>query len=135
MRKKVIKNNMSGLNKNLIGLGISSVSGTIIAVILSFIFSYIFANAETLSESMGAVFVICIFIGGLICGIISARLTNLKGLVSGSIASIIYLLLITIIMLFFANGRLSATTLFLYLGTVIASIIGGIFGANLKRRK
>lgn len=135
--RKIIKKkkDISSFNKNLIGLGISAIFGTIISVILTLLFSYIFANSKTLSDSISVIFVACILVGGLICGIISARLTELKGIISGIISSVIYFLLITIIMLFFADGRLSATTFLLCLGTYVTSIIGGIGGANIKRRK
>ena len=136
MRKTIKKKkDISSFNKNIIGLGISAIVGTVISVILTLLFSHIFANSETLSDSISVIFVGCIIIGGLSCGIISARLTEFKGIISGIVSSVIYLLIITIIMLFFTDGRLSATTLLLYLGTSIASIIGGILGANIKRRK
>ena len=135
--RKIIKkkNDISSFNKNLIGLSLSAVVGTIISVILTLLFSYIFANSETLSDSISVIFVACILFGGLICGIVSARLTEFKGIISGIISSVVYFLLITIIMLFFADGRLSATTFLLCLGIFVVSIIGGILGANIKRRK
>lgn len=137
MRKKVFKrkNDMSSTAKNIIGILLSVAIGILIAVILSLIFSYIFANAETLTDSVGAIFVACIMIGGFFCGIFSSRFTAFKGIVSGVISSIIYSLIITVIMLFFTDGKLSVNTLFLYIGAVIVSIIGGICGANIKRRK
>lgn len=137
MRKKVLKkkNDMSSTTKNITGILLSAIFGTIITVIFSFVFSYIFANAETISKSVGAIFVGCILLGGFFCGVFSSRITNLKGIISGIISSLIYSLIITVIMLFFTDGRLSASTLFMYMGTIVVSAIGGICGANIKRRK
>lgn len=137
MRKKVLKrkNDMSVTAKNIIGIVLSAVIGTVICLILSLIFSYVFANAETLTNSVGAIFVACIMLGGFFSGIFSSRLTAFKGIVAGTLASILYSLIVTVIMLFFADGRLSANTLFLFIGIIVVGIIGGICGANIKRRK
>lgn len=137
MRKNVLKrkNDMSITTKNIIGIVLSAIIGMVISLILSLIFSYIFANAETLTNSVGALFIACLMLGGFFCGMFSSRLTAFKGIVSGVLSSILYSLIITVIMLFFADGRLSANTLFLYIGIIVVGIIGGICGANIKRRK
>lgn len=137
MRKKVLKrkSDLSITTKNIIGIVLSAVIGAALSFILTLVFSYIFANAETLTNSIGAIFIACIMLGGFFCGIFSSRLTAFKGIVSGVLSSILYLLTITLIMLFFADGRLSADTLFLYIGIILVGIIGGICGANIKRRK
>ena len=135
--RKIIKkkNNISSVNKKLVGIGVSSTAGTVITVILTILFSYTFANSETLSNSIGVIFIGCLLVGALICGVISSRMTDFKGIIAGVVSSHIYCLLITVIMLFFSDGKLSANTFFLYLGICFTSAIGGILGANIKRRK
>lgn len=137
MRKKVFKKkkDMSPISKNIIGMTLSAIIGTVIALALSFVFSYTFANAEVLSDSIGAMFVACVLAGGFFCGIFASRLTTFKGIVAGILVSLIYSLFISVIMLFFSNGKLSANTIFLFIGTIIVSAIAGICGANIKRRK
>lgn len=137
MRKKVLKrkNDMSATARNIIGIIISSVIGAVICLILTLVFSYVFANAEVLTNSVSAIFIACIMLGGFFCGALSSRLTAFKGIVSGILTSILYSLIITVIMLFFSDGRLSGNALFLYIGIIIVGIIGGICGANIKRRK
>ena len=137
MRKKMLKrkNDMSATTKNIMGIVMSAVIGTVISLILSLVFSYIFANVEILTNSVSAIFIVCIMFGEFFCGIFSSRLTAFKGIISGVLSSILYSLIITVIMLFFANGRLSTNTLFLYIGILVVGIIGGICGANIKRRK
>lgn len=136
MRKKVIKKgDMSSTAKNITGIIFSAAIGTAICLIISLIFSYCFANAEILTDSFKAFFVASVLLGVFSGGIFSSRLTSLKGIVSGILSSTIYLLIITVIMLFFSSGKLSANTAFLYLGIIIVGIIGGICGANIKRRK
>ncbi len=137
MRKKVLKkkNDIPLTAKNIIGILLSGIIGAIVAVIISLIFSYIFANAETVSKSISAIFVGCILLGAFFCGFFSPRLTMLKGIVSGILSSLLYLFIITVIMLFFTNGRLATSMLFMYAGTIVVSTIGGICGANIKRRK
>ena len=137
MRNKVLKtkNDIPPIRKNIIGLLISGFVSAIISVLFTFIFSYIFVNTETISESLRPMFIGCILLAGFFCGVISSRLTTFKGLISGIISSSIYLLIITIIMLFFSDGRLSANMLFMYFGAILVSGMGGICGANIKRRK
>lgn len=137
MRKKVIKKKteMSSTAKNVTGIVLSSVIGVIITLIISLFFSYIFTNSQTITDSVKAFFIGSVLLGAFFCGLLSARITSFKGIVSGAISSIIFALIITVIMLFFANGRLSANTLFLYIGVIIIGLIGGICGANIKRRK
>lgn len=137
MRKKVFKKkkDISPISKNLIGITLSTIIGTVIALVLSFLFSYIFANAEIISNSVGAMFIACVLVGGFFCGIFASRLTTFKGIIAGIITSLIYSLFITVIMLFFSDGRLLANTIFLFIGIIIVSAIAGICGANIKRRK
>lgn len=137
MRKKVFKKkkDISPISKNVIGMTLSAIIGTVIALMLSFLFSYIFANAEVLSGSIGAMFIACVLVGGFFCGIFASRLTKFKGIIAGILVSLIYLLVITAIMLFFSDGKLSANSIFLFIGTIIVSAIAGICGANIKRRK
>lgn len=137
MRKKVLKkkSNMSSTFKNITGILFSASIGTVICLMISLVFSYIFTKSETISDSVGAIFVACVLFGGFFGGIFSSRFTTLKGIVAGVISSLVYSLIITVIMLCFAEGRLSANTIFLFVGTIVVSVIGGICGANIKRRK
>lgn len=136
MRKKMIKKgDISSTTRNITGIILSAAIGTVICMVISLAFSYIFANAEILTDSFKAFFVASVLLGVFFCGIFSSRLTYLKGIVSGVLSSIIYLLIITVIMLFFSSGKLSANTAFLYLGIIVVGVIGGICGANIKRRK
>ena len=135
--RKIIKkkNNISSVNKKIIGLCISSFIATLITVILTILFSYIFAHIETLSSSISAIFICCVLAGAILCGSISSRITDFKGIIAGVLSALIYCLLITIIMLFFSDGKLMSGTLFLYLAICLTSTIGGILGANIKKRK
>ena len=137
MRKKLNKRkqDLPLTTKNLIGIFLSSIIGVIIAFITTVIISLILKNSAFLPKSISALFVISIVIGAFITGFIASKKCSFKGLISGLISSIPYLFIITIIMLFFSHGKLTTSMLFLYIGGIISSALGGIISANTKRRK
>ncbi len=138
MRKKQnkhSKNNMDENQKRITGLCSASFIGMAITVILTLFLSYILSKSPSISNSVNVFFIASILIGVFVCGFTASRLTRLKGIICGAASSVIYLLIITVIMLFVNNGRLAPTTLFMYLGALLLGIVGGILGANLKRKK
>ncbi len=128
------KTNFSVPVTNIIGLLISSIIGVISVSILSFVISFILTKSSNFPLYTEVYFCGCVGIGALISGFISAKKCNFKGLISGFICSFITIFFITIIMLFFTNGKLSENTLIMFLVIIICSTIGGIVSANTKKR-
>ena len=137
MRKKIArrKSERPVPIKNAIGIAIASVVGTICTVLLTLICSYILMKSEVLSNTVGIYFIACVVCGALLNGFIASKKCTIKGILAGLAASIPFSLAVIIIMLFFTKGQLAFSTLFLCLGIILCSAIGGIFGANTKKRK
>ena len=137
MRKKIARRKRERPTpiKNAIGIATASVIGIICTVLLSVICSYILMKSEVLSDTVGLYFIACVLCGAILNGFTASKKCTVKGILSGLIASIPFSLTVIIIMLFFTKGQLSFNTLFLCLGIVLCSTVGGIFGANTKRRK
>lgn len=121
--------------KNVIGVTVSSVISVIISIIISLIFSLIISKSSELPDSLLLYFIGCIALGSLAGGILSSKLCSFKGIISGLICSMPTSLLITFIMLFFSSGKLDEKTIFMYVIVIVSSVMGGIIGANTKRRK
>lgn len=137
MRKKIAKRKIElpVTTKNIIGILLSSGIGFITVFLLTLAASLVLTKSSVISNSATIYFIGSVAISSLITGFTASKRCTLKGLLSGIIASLLLIVLITIMMLFFSHGRLIHETGFLYLGIIIFSAIGGIAGANTKRRK
>lgn len=126
--------NMMPIQKIII-TAVSGAVGTVISVLLTLIFSVVLSKSPTLSDKSGVYFIISVLLGGFVCGVISSRKSRLKGIVAGALSSLFFCLFIFALMLIFSHGQLIQQTAFLAAATVILCVIGGICGANMKRRK
>ena len=137
MRKKIArrKKERPVPIKNAVGIAVASTVGIIFTVLLTLICSCILMKSEVLSDSVGIYFIACVLCGAFLNGFTASKKCTVKGIVAGLVGSIPFSLAIIIIMLFFTKGQLAFNTLFLCLGIILCSTIGGISGANTKRRK
>ena len=137
MHKKIAKRKKETpiSTKNIKGIMISNVIGIITIILLTIVGSFILTKSSTLVNSSAIYFIGSIAIGALITGFVASKKCEFKGVVSGIISSLILIFLLTIIMLVFSNGRLISQVAILYIEIVVFSTIGGIIGANTKRRK
>ena len=123
------------VNKNFLGLSISNFAGLVFVVILTLLLSAIISKTAILTNSIGAYFICSIMISSIVVGFIASKKSELKGIISGVVSSIIFSFIVTILMLLFSRAQLIPKTIFLYIAIVIWGTIGGIVGANTKRRK
>ena len=136
MRKKLVKRKEYPLViENAIGIVVSSVIGLIVTFVLSFLISLFLYNSLNLPENLHFYLASAIILGAFTNGFVSSFKCKLKGLVSGLIASIPFCLFLIIALLSFSNGQITSNTGFLYALIFIFSTLGGILGANTKRRK
>ena len=137
MGKKIAKrkNELPVSTKNIIGILFSSIIGFLTIIIITLIISLILTKSTALTNSIAIYFIGAVTIGALLTGFIASKKCELKGIVSGVIASLPLIFLITITMLIFSHGRLIPKTAILYVGIIFFSAIGGIISANTKRRK
>ena len=137
MQKKLSrrKKELTNTTKNIVGIIISSAFGFIMTLIATFMMSFLISKSQKMPGYIGALFLISVSFGCILSGVIASRKCNFKGIISGLTCSFPNALLITVTMLFFTNGNVNEKTIFLYLLIILCSGIGGIIGANMKRRK
>ncbi len=136
MRKKLAKRKeYPEIIENFIGITISSVIGILITFLLSIFFSFILNKSQNLPESLTWYLMGVIIVGAFSNGFLSTFRCKLKGIVSGLVCAILFALFITIALLVFSDGQIEAKTGIIYLMIFVFSALGGILGANTKRRK
>lgn len=131
------KRNISFPNNtnNILGILISALIGTVFTFLLTLILSYIISKTSVLPAYLKIYFSICVGLGSIVCGFISSKKCNYKGVISGVLSSIPNLILIFFIILIFSDGQLKLDILIIFFVSILSSSFGGIVGANTKRRK
>lgn len=138
MRKKLKpkgKTTDSALTKNIIGTALTSVISIIILSVLTSIIALILLKSETVAESYIMYFYFITVLSSFVGGFISSKSCTLKGIFSGLISSVAFNFFLTIILLFASKGHIRADTGILYAVSTFFFVLGGIAGANTKRRK
>lgn len=121
--------------KNIKAFSISLAVSLILFVSLSLVLSLILLKSPNPVNSYIMYFYGLSSIPAFIGGFISSKSSTLKGIISGLISGVIYLLVITLVLLIVSKFHIRADILIYYLIEVIFACIGGISGANTKRRK
>ncbi len=137
MRKnnKPKSKNSSFLSKNIIGITLSSVISIIILALLTAVISLILLKSEKLADNYISYFYFSAVLSSFIGGFISSKSCTLKGILSGLISSLAFNLILTIILLLVSRGHIRADSCILYTIATVFFVLGGITGANTKRRK
>lgn len=138
MRKKSKskgKTTQSALTKNIIGIILSSVISFVILSVMTAVIALILLKSESVADSYIMYLYFSTVISAFIGGFISSKSCTLKGIFSGLISSVAFNLLLTVILLFASKGQIRADTGILYAVSTLFFVLGGIAGANTKRRK
>lgn len=121
--------------KNILGILIANTAALIVTILVSLLCSALLLKSPTLSSNLSIYLVACVGIGALLNGFIAAKKCSLKGVISGLASAVPYTFFVTVVMLIFTKGQLDSKTLIADLSAVICSAVGGIFGANTRRRR
>ena len=136
MRKKLTKRKeYPEIIENLIGITISSIIGIAITFLLSVLLSFIINKSQYLPQNLTWYLMGAVVIGAFSNGFISTFRCKLKGIFSGLVSAILFSLFITVALLIFSNGQIETKTGLLYVFIFVFSALGGVLGANTKRRK
>lgn len=113
--------------------------GVIVSIISSLIIVAIFAIAATnIAVSDDAILVMAITsmaIGAFIGGIVSAKLYNEKGFLIGALNGAAFFLITTIISIAINPEALTLISIIKLLVFTLASMIGGVIGVNVTRKR
>lgn len=129
-------NEKTPIGEMLLPSAISSVFGSVIAIISILIFAALLSFSD-ISEGLIEIFgYLSIIFGGLASGILSAVKHRKNGLVVGLISGLIMFFVLFIFRAIFAGiDSFSIKTLIQLIIIVVFSMLGGVFGVNLKRKR
>ena len=117
---------------------INIIKGSTVAIIITLIGLLIFATVLTYTdvgeETIKPVIIVITAISILIGSGISTRKIKKMGLINGGIVGLIYILLIYIASSITGSGfALNMYSVMMLIASVIAGILGGIIGVNMKK--
>ena len=78
---------------------------------------------------------VCLAIGGFNSGFLSSKKLKKKGILNGFVCGMFLYLIVLIISLFFRESGVTSNTLYRFLLTIIASMMGGVIGVNFKSKR
>lgn len=132
------KTNEKGLRKNSKSLNI--IKGSIISIVITLIgliiFSIILANTNISENIMLPVVTSIAAISILVGSIISISKIEKKGILNGALVGLIYILVIYILSSI-VNGKfeININSIILIVTSIIAGMLGGVIGVNIKNKK
>lgn len=119
--------------QNFIRIIKGSVTAIIITLILLFIFAAILTYTSIQEGVISPVIIIITAISILIGSSISTMKIKKMGLINGALVGLIYILTIYLISSITGSGfNLQIQTIIMMVASIVAGMIGGIIGVNLK---
>lgn len=127
--------NKENSSKNMLNVVKGTVVSIFVTLILLFVFSVILTYTDVQESTIPivtiAITAISIFIGSSI----STIKINKNGIVNGGIIGLIYVALLYIISSIVQTGfHLNAYSIVMIVAAILAGMIGGIVGVNIKRK-
>ena len=113
--------------------------GFIISIVVSFLAIIIFAvtatNIDISDEGLTVMSIISMINGAFAGGFVSAKVLKEKGLIIGAINGLLFFFIMTLISFIVSREPMSSISLIKILSFTIASMLGGIFGVNIKHKR
>lgn len=139
--------NIKDLTKNMTGEGkakeegnfVKIIKGSLLSIILTticlIIFSIILAYTNVPESTMIPVITIITAISILVGSIISVSKIEKKGILNGAFVGLIYILIIYVISsIVKGNFGININSVILIVSAIVAGMLGGIIGVNIKNR-
>ncbi len=126
------KKNTSLLNKSSLKVYLTaSIISTAIFLGLSCLFAFINIKVNSLSDKLSVLAYASLIVSSLICGIISAKIKYVKGIISGCFGAILLLIELYIILAIFTGFNFSLNALLIIPIVLISSVIGAVIKKNI----
>ena len=127
------KVNQVNLKTNAIKICKGSLCSIIISTICLAVFASILSCTDTKENTIPSVVIIISLISILIGSSISSRKIKRNGIINGAIVGIVYISSIYVLSSIFITGfSLNLYSIIMIGGAIIAGMIGGIVGVNIK---
>ena len=134
IRKKSAKDNENYKKSNYIYIIKGIIISILITMICLIIFSVILTNSNIQEKTIFPVVTIITVISITIGSIISSIKIKNKGIINGGLVGGIYIIFIYILSsIFFGNFLLNLYSIIMIVSAVLAGMLGGIIGVNIKK--
>lgn len=131
--KKTVNDKATTHDNNLLRIIKGSIIAIIITIIGLLIFSILLANTSINESTIIPVITVLSAISILIGSFISVSKIQKKGILNGALVGIIYIISIYIISSCINDSfKLTLNSLILIISAIIAGMLGGIIGVNIK---
>lgn len=134
--KKINNEERSNKNSNFINVARGSIIAITITLVCLVIFSVILANTEVAESTINPVIILVTAVSILVGSIMSVSRISKRGIINGGIVGMIYFLAIYILSgIVNSNFSINISGIILIICGILAGMLGGIVGVNIKKWK
>lgn len=134
--KKINNEERSNKNSNFINVARGSIIAITITLVCLVIFSVILANTEVAESTINPVIILVTAVSIFVGSIMSVSRISKKGIINGGIVGMIYFLAIYILSgIVNSNFSINISGIILIICGILAGMLGGIVGVNIKKWK
>ena len=134
--KKINNEERSNKNSNFINVARGSIIAITITLVCLVIFSVILANTEVAESTINPVIILVTVVSIFVGSIMSVSRISKRGIINGGIVGMIYFLAIYILSgIVNSNFSINISGIILIICGILAGMLGGIVGVNIKKWK
>lgn len=134
--KKINNEERSNKNSNFINVARGSIIAITITLVCLVIFSVILANTEVAESTINPVIILVTAVSIFVGSIMSVSRISKRGIINGGIVGMIYFLAIYILSgIVNSNFSINISGIILIICGILAGMLGGIVGVNIKKWK
>lgn len=134
--KKINNEERSNKNSNFINVARGSIIAITITLVCLVIFSGILANTEVAESTINPVIILVTAVSIFVGSIMSVSRISKRGIINGGIVGMIYFLAIYILSgIVNSNFSINISGIILIICGILAGMLGGIVGVNIKKWK
>ncbi len=123
------------LSEKAVIYGLSSLVGAVMCVVSMLLLAAICLYTDMSENYSSLLSGISLGIGGFVAGYLASKKIKSGGILNGAVCGVFIYLIVIIVSLFVSSGGLTNNTLFHFMITAIAGMVGGIIGVNFSNRK
>lgn len=132
--KKINNEERSNKNSNFINVARGSIMAITITLVCLVIFSVILANTEVAESAINPVIILVTAVSIFVGSIMSVSRISKRGIINGGIVGMIYFLAIYILSgIVNSNFSINISGIILIICGILAGMLGGIVGVNIKK--
>lgn len=132
--KKINNEERSNKNSNFINVARGSIMAITITLVCLVIFSVILANTEVAESAINPVIILVTAVSIFVGSIMSVSRISKRGIINGGIVGMIYFLAIYILSgIVNSNFSINISGIILIFCGILAGMLGGIVGVNIKK--